>query len=559
MTALLRNRGLWAWFALAMLAAWLWWPALNPVHVEGFSASIVALGLHLAQGTLADFFPSQPMNTEYFGLTKLGAVLGVAALAKIGIAGETAMRMLMALGAALLIGGSARLVRYWSGAPWLVVAAALVLIPGVAESSFFFNDNMLGAGLLVAALAVFCDRRAIAAALLAGALIGLAVTVRTDLVLATPAILLMAWEREPLPRAMVTTAAVAAAAVVTLWLCYALVGATPFDAVRVGAVAVDLWGRSGDAGRHIQALLLYLGLPGLLLLLLGLRVAIGVRDWRRLALLLGVPLLINLALAGKIWEARQLLPLTPFLATLVAFGGQRLIADWRNGQRAAPAIFGAAILAILFAPPALRAASDGPHALVGRVAAMADWASWQARIRRNFTLIDSVIAATPAGGSQAILTDYWDEDRYLHLRLIEQGFRAIPQPAACNAIGETLAKDGRTILHLSPHQTFLPNADALYPLRLSELALPCLGATRSEPVLIASDDRVARITRGDMAPAPRGTANPSFALARLSPVLLDRLGEDHERAAREERPGAYRTVAAAIVATRARTGFGERR
>lgn len=543
-----------AWAALIACGAWLCWPALYPVHVEGFSAAIVALGIHLGQGTLPDFFPSQPINTEYFGLTKLGAVLGIAGLAKLGIPGETAMRLLMALGALLLAGGSARLVRHWTGAPWLLICSILLLIPGVAESSFFFNDNVLGAGLLVAALAIFCDRQRVAAALATGVLIGMAVAVRTDLVLVAPAILLMAWERQPLRRAAAATAIAAAASIVTLCLIYALVGASPLDAVRAGGAAVELWAKPGDAQKQFQSLLLFLGLPALVLCIFGVRTVLAAADWRRPVLLFGIPLLTNLALAGKIWEVRQLLVLTPFLAAVAVQGALVLVTDWNRGRRLAPAAIGAAMAAILLAPPALRYGSDGPRAMIGRAWAIRDWAEWQAGVRNNFALIDRVIAAAPRGRTLAVVTDYWDEDRYLHLRLVEQGFRAAAQPRPCDAIGQSMAKDGRTILQLSPHQAFLPNAEALHAPRLAELALPCLRALRPATVLVASADQVARLTQpADGAPIRRDTR---LATAALSPAMLERLGRDHRIEASDDPPGRYRTVREALAATRARTRFG---
>ncbi|MCW3848028.1 hypothetical protein OF829_12330 [Sphingomonas sp. LB-2] len=540
-----------AWLALAALAAWLWSPALHPVHVEGFSASIVALGVHLAQGTLADFFPSQPLNAEYLGLTKLGAVLGIAGLVKLGLTGEAAMRLLMAAGGLLLVGGSARLVRYWTGAPWLLAAAVLLLIPGIAESHFFFNDNVPAAGLLIAALALFCDRQTALATIATGVLIGLAIAVRTDLILVAPAIFLIAWERQPLRQAILATAIAAGSAIATLWIIYAIVGASPLDALRIGAVAVDLWDRPGDFQRQFQSLLLFLGLPALVLYLFGLVAEASLRDWKRLALLLGIPLFMNLALAGKLWEVRQLLPLTPFLAAIAARGALKLIADWKEGRRVPPAIIAAAMLAILIAPPAIVYPADGPRAVIGRVTAIPLWWDWQARVRGNFALLDRLIA----DGTPIIVTDYWDEDRYLHLRLVEQGYRAGPQIPACAAIGQSMSKDGRTILQLSPHQTFLPNAGALYTPRLAELALPCLRAAGAKAILVTDSGRAARLLHPETAPRMTRPRDATFAAIPATPEILTRLGEDHREEGRTAPPGRYHTVQAARQATRPRTDF----
>jgi uncharacterized membrane protein YqjE len=532
------------WGLLAALAAWLFSPARHPVHVEGFSASIVALGIHLAQGTLADFFPSQSFATEYFGLTKLGAVLGVAGFVKLGLTGEAAMRMLMVLGTILLVGGSARLVRHWSGAPWPIVFGVLLLIPGVVETSFFFNESMLGAGLLMTALALFCARRNLAATLTAGALIGMAIAVRTDLILMTPAVLLIACERETLRKAAITTTLVGIATLASLWLIYASVGASPLDAVRAGAKAVELWDRSGDLPRQAQSLLLFLGLPTLMLYLLGIRTSFAAQRWPRLTLLFGMPLFFNLVLAGKIWEVRQLLPLTPFFATLAAHGVQRLVTDWRLGHRRTAAAFGAMIAAILLVPPAIIYPADGPRALFGRIGSITSWHIWQANIRRNFALIDRVIAMAPTGQRLVVLTDYWDEDRYLHLRLLEQGFRATAQPRACDIIGQSMTKNGRIVLQISPHQNFLRTWETLHGPRLAHLVAPCLRAAPGQAMLVATIDRAIRATgKNPSAPPVRRLSDTMLTVVPFPPLLR-----------RDQ--SAYHTVQAAYRATRASIQFG---
>lgn len=545
-----------AWGVLLALAGWLLSPALHPVHVEGFSASIVALGLHLADGSLAAFFPSQPLNTEYFGLTKLGAVLTVAGLVKLGFGGETAMRLSLAFGWVLLIYGSARLARHWSGASWLMICAVLLLLPGVADSAFFFNDNVLGAGLIVAALAIFCDRQGRGAAVLVGVMMGLAITVRTDLVLVGPAVFLLAAERQPLARAAASTAAVAAAALVTLWLTYAAVGASPLNAVRAGALAVEMWARPLDPWAQARALLFFLGLPGLILCLFGIMGQFATGGRLRWAALVGMPVLMNLALFGRIWEARQLLPLTPFLAALAALGGQRLLAEWRAGIRIPPALTAAGLAAILFAPPAIVYFSDGPRVVLGRVAAIRDWNGWQAQVRGNFALIDRTIAAARPGQTLAIVTDYWDEDRYLHLRLMEQGFHAGPEPDNCAKVGQAMTSNDRRIVQVSLHRTFVPNADSLAGQVLSELVAPCLRALQAPAVLIAHSDLVARLHRSeDRGPPTIRPRRVQLAAIALSPFVLERLAGAYQAQSRVRRRGWNPTLAEAIHATRARTSF----
>ena len=58
--------------AVVLSAVILLVPALTPAHVEGFSASIVSLGLHLRDGNISRFDGLYPLNVEFFGLTRLG-------------------------------------------------------------------------------------------------------------------------------------------------------------------------------------------------------------------------------------------------------------------------------------------------------------------------------------------------------------------------------------------------------------------------------------------------------------------------------------------------------
>src|SRR6476659_9669854 len=83
-----------SWAALIVIAAWLLHPILTPAHVEGFSASIVSLALHLNDGRLADYDRLHPANLEYFTLSRLGTVAFVSVLTgPAGLPGELAMRL----------------------------------------------------------------------------------------------------------------------------------------------------------------------------------------------------------------------------------------------------------------------------------------------------------------------------------------------------------------------------------------------------------------------------------------------------------------------------------
>jgi len=498
MRQLLRDRGgplptYILWFALIIVALWLLSPVLNPVHVEGFSASIIALGIQFPQGALGSFFPSQPFATEYFLLTKLGAALGVSALMQtLGVDGAAAMRLLMWIGFALLCVSSGLLVRRWAQSPWLVTVIALLLMPGVAESAFFFNDNVIGSGLMTTALVIFAGSHSVMRLFLTGLLIGAASSIRIDLVLISVAIPLMASSAAPLRAAAISTAIVAVIAIATLFAAFAVVGMTPLDALRVGSIAVDLWARPGSLSLQLVLAAAFCGVAGFILLLLGIGAAWRERHWLSLALLLGIPLLVNLALAGKIWEIRQLLGLTPFLGALVALGIQRMVADYRAGQRLLPGLVLVTALVTFFAPSYFAYLKDGPREVVGRVAGIALWREWQGAVDRDFATIQTAVSIAKPNETLALLTDQWDEDRYLHLQLENDGYVFERGNATCAQIGQIGRKGNARVLHLSLQQTFVSYWQEIQADRLRLLGMPCLvNEAPSRMVLLVRRDRAA--------------------------------------------------------------------
>jgi hypothetical protein len=511
------SRSVLAWAAVALLGAWLLWPALAPVHVEGFSASIVSLGLHMAGGTVADFMPSAPFNADYFGLTKLGAVTAVAALSPV-FGGDGAMRAIMFASLVVLLGASAGLIRRWTGARWLTIALVLILVPGVTENSFFFNDNLPAAALLALALLVLDRARSWQLALLAGLIIGWAVAVRTDVVLvalvATP---LITFERQGLRRAAVSTAVAGLAAVAVLFAVFAMAHASPLDALRAGALATRLWDRPAQPLAPLVQFLYFCGWPGLALLVLGVFQLASRKAWRSLALLAGAPLVFSAVLFPSLWQSRQFLVLTPFLCAIAAQGGEAALVDFRQGRRLIPAAIAAIALLVLLGPVRDMAVSDGPRELIGRLRGIRLWTEWQSGVRQDMATIGEVISALPPGRPVTVLTDGWDDDRYLHLQLQEQGFRRTALPPLCAPLGEGMGRRDRTLVQVTLLQPFVPYWPALQSQRLEQGALPCISAVRpASVVLLGRKGRIDALLHPLPGQRPLG---PDLGLTRTSPIV----------------------------------------
>jgi len=486
------------WIGLAVVVAWLVHPVLTPSHVEGFSASIESLAIHLSHGALADYDRLHPANLEFFALSRLGTVTFVAALVRwTGLSSEGAMRTMMWLGFASLIWASVVLVRRWTGASTMVVVGALLLVPGVSESAFFYNDNVLSAALAVGALALLGTSPGTATTALAGLLFGGGVVARLDAVLLAPAVVLIAYEqhhrvgRDFVRRALVFTGA----ALVPVLLVPGSVGASILDVVRISNYAVTLWNRPPSLAPHAREFAYFVGTPAALLVAFGALRLTKDRAFYRLALLSGVPIIFNLVALGKIWQSRQLLPMTPFFAALAVCGFQYLVVDEKEHSRRPLRIATLAVVAIvLFGPIGRLQISDGPRAPYGRFWAPRLWTRWQHAVDENMADIARLISGVNRSATTAIITDTWDADRYLHLQLQRSGFvvqSADRLQSACAKTGELFVKGPTRVIHVRLHQPFLQSWRSLAAQRWQSLGLPCLVATRpSDYFLLSPGSRV---------------------------------------------------------------------
>lgn len=506
---------------LAAAGAWLLYPALSPAHVEGFSASIVSLGLHLGGGDLSAYDQLHPANLQFFGLSRLGTALSVTLFSALpGVSGDWAMRATMWVAFAVLAWASFVLVRRWTGAGAVVAAASLLLMPGVAESAFFYNDNVLSSALAVASLAVVASSQRLVLTAPAGLLFGAAMVARFDAVLLAPAVPLIAYGQHGLGRTFLLRAVVFAAGVLVPLV--GVLGAfhsTFLDVLEISGHVTLLWERGLSGKRHLHEVAVFVGLPAGVLVALGLRQLARRREYLPLLLLAGVPLLFNLVYLAELWQSRQLLPLTPFFAALAARGWQGLAPHAVPPRfAAARAAFVALALAVSLAPPLWVRPDDGPRAMLGLGRAWTPplWTRWQAAVRANIRDIGVFASGVSAARPAALLTDTWDGDRYLHLALQDSGFAAVPAartPPACGKTAELFRKGDRYVLHVRLHDPFLAGWKLLLPARLETYGIPCLAAVRpSATFLLSPVDRVEELL------GPGVRANPWIARERANPA-----------------------------------------
>ncbi|MEO5806151.1 hypothetical protein [Devosia sp.] len=503
---------LWA-IALTLLAGWLWYPALFPAHVEGFSASIESIARHLLGGDLQNFDRAYPFSAEFFMLSRLGMNLAAAG-ATLLAAGSSALglRLLMIAGFALLVLSSLALVRHWTRSPATIVVLILLLLPGLGESAFFYNDNVLSAALAAAALALAARRSGFPAIIGAGALFGAAVLTRSDALLMAPALALLLVERHGFSLALFIRLALGLcmAALVETGALLAF-GVTPLDVMRTVTGTVDLWHRDLDLPRQLVQLLAFGGLPIGVLAAIGCIIVIRRRNGLRMALLIGVPALFLLVYWGKLWQARQLLLLTPFVACL-AVEGLVALRTAIAGLRYQVVLWCGALLAFMVWPSTVWI-TDGPHSVTGRLWSPLVWSQWQQSVEFDFaTLASTVDTAGP--GTSIIITDRWDADRYLHLTLQTAGYAMTPDmaPGGCGLAVEPFTRGDRTILHVRLHLPFLAERLAALPALYQRYAAPCIAAVPAAPVRYLTN-------RLDAAAWLDGGAMPSLAGTPILPWL----------------------------------------
>jgi hypothetical protein len=526
---------------LAALACWLWWPALFPAHVEGFSASIPSLARHYNDGAVALYDPLFPFNFEFFWLSRLGMNGAVAWLARVpSVSTELSLRLWMWIGFALLVWSSTRLIRLWANVPTGWAFAALLVIPGVSESAFFFNDNVLAAGLSTMALVVVAERGGSLATTFAGVLFGLAVLTRTDVVLVAPLVAVVGAQRHGLRAAFVRHGLLfAAGALLSFCLGLAWVGVSPFELLRVERHAVVLWKRGASVLPHGQSIVVFLGLPGLVLCCYGLLHVVRERNTARRVLLVGVPLLYNVVYLGKLWQSRQLLPLTPVVGALCVLGARHVLGQTRWPlSRFGVGVMMVMCIGVLMPAPALAVRDlDGPRSLTGRLWSQFTWRRWQRSISSDLAALEDAVGRFD--GRTVVITNDWNADRYTHLALQSHGLVATAMPdslEACSALAESFARNDTSVLHVRLHTPFLWPAAGLATERFATLA-PCMRVFSAEHVAFVGPRGQAARYFADAAGnldvvsdhprvgAPVGTSNVLVVTVQLDHLALQRLRE----------------------------------
>jgi hypothetical protein len=544
----------------AALAAYLLLPILTPVHVEGFTGSIASLAQHLRQDSLDNFDRHQPIYTEFFGLSKLGWILLTAAVSSLfHISTTAAMALIVWIAAPAFAVGTAFLVRRWTGAPFLLIAFILILFPAVSESAFFFNDNLPASALAVGGMCALYMRRQLAGAALCGALFGAAVLTRTDTAIVGAVVPIIILERPGSVRSRLLALAMAGAAGAAVFLgTLAIFRSTPFDILNVAGAMIKAWNHPTITERVVLLTIYFLGPAGYVLTLGGFIPLIRRRDLWCAARLLLTPAAYFCILWAQLWEIRQLLPLTPFLASLAALALRALVAQPRT--RAATLMQGgliALLLLSLFGPITRPVFKDGPRVLFGRVANIGYWREWQANVGDDLRLIKT-LANVPPGATRVVLTDGWTEDRYAHLAFQDAGYRIAPMPdGACANLAERFTAPGRQIYLARSNDTGE---------QLRTWAARCIAEARPSDVLFVAPEPRLALLLGSASAADKAnavmardqTSHWPLRAIKTDAAQLQRILQGYDEDMQDFRARGVKVVSASelLQASRKRTHFG---
>ncbi len=459
--------GLRAIAGVAVLATLVWFtvPVFAGHYNEGFQNLIVMNAGAILHGGADHVDLLYKLVNDFFLASRLGLSLVMAGLLKLGIPAVTGFRLVMLVSLVVLVGANAAiLVRHYR-VPLVFACVPALLFPGLFESAWFFNDNVLSAALSSTALALFWSRRTLPATAGCAVLWGLAITCRTDAVLLAPAFLVLMWFELPGWGVRVRHALLAAPIVAAVpLLIYAALGLNFLDILPLTHRATVAWARNDPVSHVFHPLLKGIAYPGMVLMAAGAISVIVRRQWREILFCLGVPLVYAAAYGLLLTEVRYLLPLAPSFAILMVEGARAMLAAAPRRRTIGLTVLGLAFLTC-FAPPVglplhslyfLSTDDDMPRPSVGRFWSPVLSLWWNHTLEAGFEATGVALeAAAKPGGLGVVVSTRWTPDHSVELLLREHGFTGVSRHDASVMPGD------RRGVHAGPRSPVAP--EGAYP------------------------------------------------------------------------------------------------
>ena len=424
---------------LVALGVYLSIPVFNSVHLEGFSAQVQSIALALGSFGVERHDTYQPLLTEFIFLTRQGvSELLLAINTVFGYTADAGFRGLMIASVVTILASGAVFARRWGDVGARLALAAMVLTPGIIESSFFFNDNIVSTAFAALAMAIVAPGAGMLRYWLAGLAYCFALLCRLDAIFALPIIVcLAASDSRTVMQFIGRGAAFAAGVLLVGGLMSLMTGATPWDALLIAKTFAAAT-KGFMKGIGFGAVSYFFGVVMPLLLVIG--AWPDVRDlirrkrfWYPLALAIYPVLLIAYAIKNGN-EVRYLLPLLAPVVALQGGRGLRWVLEslkFGGGSRRLASLAIVLLLLLSFIlPPFIVKVKDGPRQLFGRLYATPFWLDWQGTIHTSMARVDRTVTQLGAAKQTLVIANHYNDDFYLRMRLFEAGYRDIPMADA---------------------------------------------------------------------------------------------------------------------------------
>ncbi|MDQ3059743.1 MAG: glycosyltransferase family 39 protein [Pseudomonadota bacterium] len=436
-----------------LVCLYLIWPAFHAVHLEGFTAQTQSIALLKALAPGVQHDPYLPLVSQFIEQTR-SAVIDVLSLIYrvFPQAGDLAFKGLVLASFIFLFASAMFFAKCWGGVRPIFSFFALVLTPGIPETAFFFNDNIVSAAFACIALALISKDRQIIKCLLSGAFLGLAILSRIDAIFMFPMVIgLVFYACESRRERLIASFIICQATLLVLTLSGIFHGFSMIDAFVTARKFVI---NQGDQKNWFWIRIFYFGLGALPFLVTGAWLNFKLLKARKknigLLVFIIYPALLAL-LAPKATEVRYIFPLLAPMVALHAGTGlawvyQQCLSGGKRKFRYATGIIAfSGLVAII--PPAFLKMHDGPRAVFGRLWTPILWSRWQDSVNETTARTQRLVAILDDEKSNILISTHYNDEFYSRLRLMEAGFLPLPASSshpACH--GFSLFKKGRSMV-----------------------------------------------------------------------------------------------------------------
>jgi hypothetical protein len=432
-----------------LLCLYLVWPAFHAVQLEGFTAQTESLAILASRAPGAEHDPYLPVVSQFIYQTRSTVVDALKVIYDFFPgAGDTAFQALVMASFILLVIASVLFARRWGKLNPIFPIFALALTPGIPETAFFFNDNIVSAAFAAAALACIPERRRPIVWWVSGFLMVVAISSRADAVFMLPMLIGVVFYNYDKPGDRFAAC---------LAVCLSMGIFLSLNAVYHGFSLIDVFFTAKrfvitieDKYRWFWVRTLFIGLSALPLLVIGILISYRRLKARRsyigILTFIAYPVLLAI-FAPKATEVRYIFPLlAPMVALHVGTGIQWVYNQCveRNGKNyhfALGLIAYAFVTAVL--PPTFIRMADGPRLILGRLWSPISWRDWQSAVDESVKRSNTLVAALDNQQLNLVIATHYNDEFYLRLRLIEAGFTPmLTEEAYPGCKGFSLLKKG---------------------------------------------------------------------------------------------------------------------